>query len=251
MGENRFAEYEKKLEQNVYGGLKGQIRMLLLEKDITEMYSPFTSGSLDILDVGGGAGHFAGCCCRNGHRVLLVDSNTKMIEAARQNVRCEPPGEFEVQEQDFLSESELSVQSFDIVLVHGSAEWMSDPESAIRKACSLVRPGGILSLLIFNSDRNMLKQGINGKLLAGDLRSKKKKLTPPGAMSPREVHGVLSRCCGKVLLTSGIRIFYGFFRQNDTSVLSPEEWIEQEMMYYRKEPFNLLGEHTHFIWEAC
>ncbi len=68
-----------------------------------------------------------------------------------------------------------------------------------------MRKGGYLSLLVFNRDKYLLKQGINGHLFEGT-PSKKKKLVPPGARSLQELIALLGSQRGKILLQSGIRV---------------------------------------------
>jgi S-adenosylmethionine-dependent methyltransferase len=253
MDANRFSSYEEKLERNVYGSLKGTIRMQLILHDLLDTFPQFSQNTLQVLDIGGGTGRFARICCGYSHQVTLIDTNPKMLEMA--GLMCEKTkkcskGQVHCLDQDFLSKEYSPDIKYDLVLMHGSAEWMGDPDEAIKKAASLVASGGILSLLMFNRDRHKLKQGINGRLLTPGFRSKKKKLTPPGARSPNDVENLLVKIGGVIQMISGIRVFYGFFRQNDTSHLRPEEWLEQEKQYYRKEPFSKLGEHTHFIWQC-
>ena len=66
-------------------------------------------------------------------------------------------------------------------------------------------------------------------------------------MSVEETKQLLEEEHGVVVLQSGIRIFYGFFRQIDQQLLTDEQWLAQERSYYRSHPFSLLGEHSHFL----
>jgi len=244
-----------KLEKNVYASLKGTIRLELLSRDISEYCAHF-SGSrpehcLTVLDVGGGSGRFARLCAEKGHKVTLCDISKEMLSlAASANGGADYAHGIELLEADFLDKTFGVAESVDLVLMHGSAEWMADPQAAIKKAISCIKPGGYLSLLIFNKDRSMLKRGINGLLLEGEQAPLRNKLTPPGAASPHDICDVLAKYKGRIVLQSGIRIFQGFFRQVDQGLLTPEQWLEQELQYYRQKPFSSLGEHTHFIWQA-
>ena len=138
---------------------------------------------------------------------------------------------------------------FDLVALHGVAEWTAAPAALIRHACTLVRPGGLLSLLVFNPDKLLLKEGINGMLTATGSRPKRGGgLTPPGGLSPRLIRGLLAEQGGTLHLQSGIRIFHGFFREI-APALDREQWLAQERLHYRREPFAGLGEHSHFLWQ--
>ncbi len=246
-----FDRYVNKLENNVYGSLKGRIRLHLLVEDLKDFCPPFWEQSLSILDIGGGSGHFSRICLENGHRVLFCETSGEMLkkaEAGQLKQGCRKRLQF--LKQDFLDPSCCFPRKFDLVLMHGSAEWMLDPDLAIEKACGCVKKGGFLSLLVFNRDKFILKKGINGHLLGKGTPPKKKKLVPPGARSSGEITGLIRRQKGRILLQSGIRIFHGFFRNIDQENICREHWLAQEKNYYRMSPFSSLGEHTHFIWKA-
>lgn len=63
---NVFAGLEGKLETNVYGSVKGMLRLQLLHRDIFDYCPEFTSKAMTILDIGGGAGYFAKICAEHG-----------------------------------------------------------------------------------------------------------------------------------------------------------------------------------------
>lgn len=249
---SQFAGRVAKLEKNVYDSVKGTIRLSLLLQDVADFCPGFSTSSLRVLDIGGGSGRFARICARHGHKVLLCDASEEMLERAAAEMRpAEAELDIELLHADFLSPDCTFSEPYDVVVMHGSAEWMADPQGAIVKALNLVRPGGYLSLLVHNRDRQLLKRGINGLLLQGERSPAGNTLTPPGAMSPGELAIILSRFRGEILLQSGIRIFYKFFRQGvSEQVLSAEEWLQQEKLYYRRLPFSALGEHTHIVWRA-
>lgn len=252
MEHTSFASRVAKLEKNVYESVKGRIRLALLQQDLADFCEGFTAGGLTVLDVGGGSGRFARICADHGHQVTLCDSSPEMLQRAEAEIagsRLER--RISLLPADFLAADCNFTQEFDLVAMHGSVEWMADQEGAIRKGCALVRPGGYLSLLVFNKDRNILKRGINGLLLQPPQNSSRNTLTPSGAMSPGEVRLLLGSLAGDMLLQSGIRVFYKFFRQGVAEeALTPDEWLRQERLYYRQEPFSGLGEHTHFIWQT-
>jgi len=248
-----FAGRAEQLERKVYGSTKGLIRLALLEQDVIDFCPGFVEGGLRVFDIGGGSGRFARICARRGHSVLLCDASEEMVNLAREaTVDSGLQENITIRHQDFLADDACRSEGFDLVVMHGSAEWMRDPAQAICKACGCVRPGGYMSLLVFNRDRLLLKQGINGMLVKGSRAGRAGKgLTPPGAMSSAEVENLLEQVPGRILSKSGIRIFYKFFRQGVAEhVLTPDEWLQQERLCYRREPFAGLGEHTHFIWRA-
>ncbi|MBN2524835.1 MAG: methyltransferase domain-containing protein [Deltaproteobacteria bacterium] len=244
-----FDRFKQKLSKNVYGSVKGVLRLTLLEKDLLEFCPGFTGDSLSILDAGCGEGAFANICLSMGHRLVLLDGSVHMVEkASRRCAKFIERGMARVVRDDFLQWDEQNGARFDVVLMHGSAEWMADSRKAILKGVEMLRPGGILSLLMFNRDVHDMKRGINGHLIDGT-PSRKKKLFPPQSQRVADTEQILRTMSGRVLLQSGIRIFHGFFRQMRSREMEKQQWIQQELMYYREKPFTMLGQHSHFVWQ--
>ncbi|MBN2716194.1 MAG: methyltransferase domain-containing protein [Deltaproteobacteria bacterium] len=245
-----FSRFHQKLSRNVYGSLKGRIRLELLEKDIRDCCVGFTTPGLSIIDVGCGEGAFAARCLDAGHTVSLIDVSPAMIETALDRVAKTKNGSdcVRVDCADFLTWEAPSGLKYDIVLMHGAAEWMTSAPLAIERAAALVKPGGYLSLLMFNRDMHTFKMGVNGHLL-GHFSTRKQKMFPPNALGVHDTADILSLQPGKIILQSGIRIFYGFFRELARSGVSAEQWMAQERAYYRQLPFSRMGQHSHFIWQ--
>ena len=242
-----FDSLGSKYDAHIYATTKGAIRLQLLLEDLQEFTNLGTEKNLSILDIGAGGGQFSELCLSKGHRVQLCDSSELMLDRARANLE-KYLTQTRFLQVDFLSADYSPVEKFDVVLMHGSAEWMTSPEAGIRKACSLIQSGGYLSLMIFNTDRSTLKRGINGHLLDRFEPKTNRKLTPPGGRTPLAIRQMLTELSGELLLQSGIRIFHGFFRQFHVDSLTDDEWIAQERAFYRIPPFSSLGEHTHFVW---
>lgn len=245
-----FVGKERRLEKNVYHSLKGRIRKAIIDEDIHSHCPQFDHGGLKILDIGGGSGRFALSCARRNHQITLIDESEEMVAQAHKRISAAGQSDFlDIAQGNFLGNEIGFKDKYDLVAMHGSAEWMEDAKGAILKACSLVKPGGILSLLVFNADRLLLKRGINGDLLHD--RRAPGGLTPPNGMAPGEVESLLRKTRGEIKQMSGVRVFYGFFRfAVDLKALTDEEWIEQERMFARREPFSRLGEHTHVVWRS-
>lgn len=243
-----FDHLIQKFASNVYGSLKGQIRLQLLLADLFDYLPSFARSNLRVLDIGCGGGQFAHFCLELGHSVKLCDESPQMIQKALERAQSSGYGsKVSAVVEDFLSLDSCRGEHYDLVLLHGSAEWMVDPDEAVSKACQCVGPGGVLSLLLFNQAKYMLKKGINGHLVEA-VKPRPGSLTPPGGRKPDQVISLLQQQGGEILLQSGIRIFQGFFRQIDPETLSVDGWIEQERRHYRTSPFSSLGEHTHFLW---
>ncbi len=241
-----------RLEKKVYNSCKGRIRLTLLEKDLCDTVPSFTEEKeLKILDAGGGSGRFSRICAARGHKIHLCDlSQTMLGLAEEENIRTGFQNRIDLIHQDLETLTPGEQGLYDLVLLHGAAEWTGNPSGTIRSMMEMTAPGGYLSLLVFNKDKMLLKQGINGQLVRRKKHpEKKRKLTPPGALSSGEIRKILQEGPpGEILLQSGIRIFQGFFLQWKPPEMDCSQWVEQESLHYRTDPFSSLGEHTHFIW---
>lgn len=248
--DKNFDSLALRLEEKIYGTDKGYIRFELLKEDILQCCPSLKKGGWRILDAGGGTGRFSRFCASFGNEVLLCDISEEMVRMAGEAIRREGLENLIRVERSGLMEISEAEGPFDLVLLHGVAEWMDDPAAAIRHCAGLVRPGGCGSFLVYNTHKYILKRGLNGRLLVKDKANpRKRKLTPTGRMTPEEIIRSLDGFEGEVMLRSGIRIFNHFLRSIIPLPISREEWLEQERLYYRKEPFASLGEHSHIIWK--
>jgi S-adenosylmethionine-dependent methyltransferase len=249
--DRNFDSLALRLEDKIYGTDKGYIRFTLLKEDILDYCSVLKQGQWRILDAGGGTGRFSRFCASFGNRVLHCDISSAMLTRAEEENRKNGLDErIDLKQAGLMSLSPEEDGLFDMVLLHGVAEWMDDPASAIRHCATLVKPGGFASLLVYNTNKYIFKRGLNGRLLVKDNPKRKpRKLTPTGRMTPEEIRKNLKSSDGEVVLQSGIRVFNHFLRSIEPLPISREEWLESERLYYRKEPFASLGEHTHIIWK--
>ncbi len=249
--DKNFDSLALRLENKIYGTEKGEIRLQLLSEDILEFCPGFSSGGWKILDAGGGTGKFSRFCASYGHSVIHCDISQEMLRMAEiENKKNHFSSNIELVHKDLTQLTVEEYGLFDLVLLHGVAEWMENPADAVRHCATLIKKGGYASLLIYNTNKYLLKRGVNGRLLVTDNEGKKKrKLTPTGKMTPLEIIDILKKSEGDVVLKSGIRIFNNFLKIIEPRPISNEEWLEQERRYYRTEPFASLGEHSHILWE--
>lgn len=245
-----------RLEKKIYSSGKGSIRLALLQEDLYDSIPCLKSKKkVKILDAGGGAGHISSLICTPHTQITLCDSSKQMILMAQNLLTKE--GQIDQVKllhidifDQLLDEISTNNGGFDCVFFHGVAEWMDDPDEGIKRVYSLLRPGGYLSLLVYNSHKLNFKRGVNGHLLTPQpSRSKRNKLTPPGHRSPEELISLLEQLGGTLKLQSGIRIFQHFLKTIQPADLSPEEWLKQEKLYYRQAPFSSMGEHSHILWQ--
>ncbi|WP_395694713.1 methyltransferase domain-containing protein [Nocardioides sp.] len=106
------------------------------------------TGSLEVLDIGGGTGGFAARVAGLGHRVTVVDPSPDALAALDRRAR-ESGVEVTGRQGDVSSLREVAAPaSVDLVLCHGVLEVVDDPGAALASIREVLRPGGTLSLLV-------------------------------------------------------------------------------------------------------
>jgi S-adenosylmethionine-dependent methyltransferase len=105
-------------------------------------------GPLDVLDIGGGTGGLAVRIGELGHRVTVVDPSPDALAALDRRAR-EHDVEVTGRQGDLSSLLDVvGPDSADLVLCHGVLEVVDDPADALATLGRVVRPGGVLSLLV-------------------------------------------------------------------------------------------------------
>ena len=117
---------------------------------------------LDVLDVGGGTGGFAVPLARRGHRVVVVDRSLDALAALQR--RADEAG-VEVRgvqgdADDLLAAVDAGV---DVLLCHGVLEDAADAAAVLRAVAAVLRPGGLVSLLVANGAARVLAAAVAGR----------------------------------------------------------------------------------------
>ncbi|SKB09644.1 class I SAM-dependent methyltransferase [Aeromicrobium choanae] len=106
------------------------------------------SGSLRVLDLGGGTGSDAVRVAALGHRVVVVDPSPDALAAsARRAAEAGVDVEGRLGDSTDLAEH-VPPASVDLVICHGVLEHVVDPAQAVGAARAVLRPGGWLSVVV-------------------------------------------------------------------------------------------------------
>lgn len=118
----------------------------------------------DVVDIGGGTGGSAVRVAELGHRVSVVDPSPDALAALDRRAR--EAGVEVVGHQGDLSglAGVVGAGSADVVLCHGVLEVVDDPADALRAVASVLRPGGLLSLLVTQRHAAVLAKALAGHL---------------------------------------------------------------------------------------
>jgi len=117
--------------------------------------------SLDVLDAGGGTGSYALPLAEQGHRVCLLDFSGEMLDVARAKGERLGPSVLERLEFRRAAVDDVSrlfpPDRFDIVLCHTLLEYVPDPNDVLRGLSSVLRSGGLASVLFVTPHADALR----------------------------------------------------------------------------------------------
>jgi S-adenosylmethionine-dependent methyltransferase len=119
-----------------------------------------------VLDIGCGQGTQALLLARRGHLVTGLDSSAQLLDDFRAVLTAEPAQVRDrvrlVQGEAAAAASLFAPSSFDAVLCHGVLMYFADPGPLLDAIAQVVRPGGIVSLLVRNGDALAMRPGLLG-----------------------------------------------------------------------------------------
>jgi S-adenosylmethionine-dependent methyltransferase len=136
-----------------YDLLRGLVRYELAARQL-DLHLPPPPGRL--IDVGGGAGHQALRLAQRGYQVVLADPSDEMLRrAAERRDALEPATRARVELVHADAQRCLELYpagGFDAVLCQGVVMYLSSTEPVVQVLATLVRPGGIVSLIAKNGN---------------------------------------------------------------------------------------------------
>jgi S-adenosylmethionine-dependent methyltransferase len=133
----------------------------------------------DVLDIGGGTGGLAVRVGALGHRVTVVDPSPDALAALDRRAR-EHDVEVVGRQGDLSSLLDVvGPAGADVVLCHGVLEVVDDPAAALVSLGRVVRPGGVLSLLVAQRHAAVV-----ARAMAGHFQQALAMLDPQTAAAP-------------------------------------------------------------------
>ena len=251
MADRYFDQMGAHFARKIYSGLKGDIRLAVLKRDLAEWLPEICEAdqSLRVLDVGAGLGHMSEWALLRGHRVTLADPSAEMLDGARERLSAIDSAYPVNYLQCPLQALPAQGHSYDLVICHAVLEWLEEPALALAVLRQLCRPGGRISLAFYNRDALVYKNLIKGqlrKLAKNQLAGSKRSLTPQQPLDPALMADWVRQQQLECLEKSGIRVFYDYMPAEFQTLLQPEEVIEQELRYSRHPTYRDLGRYLHW-----
>lgn len=127
-----------------------------------------TAGSengLRVLDVGGGTGGLAVALAGLGHQVTVVDPSPDALAAlARRAAESGVESLVHAVQADATTLDEVAPpDSVDLVCCHGVLEYVDEPAAALAAVARVVRPGGVVSLLVAQRSAAVIARALAGR----------------------------------------------------------------------------------------
>ncbi|MDX6203584.1 MAG: hypothetical protein QOF82_2244 [Frankiales bacterium] len=120
---------------------------------------------LDILDAGGGTGGFAVPLAELGHRVTVVDPSPDSLAALERRAAEADIRTIRGVQGDAAGLLDVAgAEAYDVVLCHHVLEVVDDPADAVAAMVRVLRPGGLLSVLVSNVNGAVLSRAVAGRL---------------------------------------------------------------------------------------
>ena len=252
--DRNFDDLAERFQRKVYGGLKGEIRLAVLWRDLDQMILSRAGSSLRVLDIGAGFSQIAIKLAKLGHQVVVNDLSERMLAMARELAETEDVAEKITWHHGPYQELEkLEHGSFDLVLSHALLEWLAQPQTLIPTLRRFLDPQGVLSLTFYNYHslvyRNLIRGNFN-MLNKAEFVADPNSLTPGNPLLPKLVQSWLAEAGLEILGTSGIRVFHDYVTTQRGGNAVPEAVIEMELQYSRQEPYVWLGRYIHHLCRA-
>lgn len=256
-------------QKKVYGGLKGDIRLAVLRRDIfeySEQMSQTLGRPLRVLDVGAGLAQIAIELAAKGHSVTINDISENMLAKAKISAEqtaadldikwyaCpyqELKSKLTTRDTNEVKDAEPNTEKFDLILCHALLEWLAEPIAIIDFFDKHLAKSGALSLCFYNPAsfdyRNLIMGNFN--LLESDnyQADNTKSLTPNYPVAKQEVESWLLEHHYDIVLESGLRVFHDYAPLKRGGHNDPEAVIRMELRYSQLEPYKWLGRYLHIL----
>ena len=245
-------------EKKVYGGLKGDIRLAVLRRDIFDYCAQMSltlGRPLRILDVGAGLAQIAIELATQGHTLVINDISANMLEKAK--VSALQSGEnlaitwhvcpYQELEEKLADKTE----KFDLIMCHALLEWLAEPAAVMDFFDEQLTDNGALSLCFYNPAsfdyRNLIMGNFNLLDNTDYKADNKKSLTPNHPVAKEEVEAWLKAHEYQTLVASGLRVFHDYSPLKRGGHNDPEAVIRMELRYSQLEPYKWLGRYLHLL----
>jgi S-adenosylmethionine-dependent methyltransferase len=136
-----------------------------LDALLAEQAAAIGRSELEIVDVGGGTGGFAVPLAELGHHVIVVDPSPDALAALqRRAADAGVDGRIRAEQGDAGALAPVvGAASADLLLCHGVLEYVDDPKAAVLDMLEVLRPEGLVSVLVAQRLGALLARALSGR----------------------------------------------------------------------------------------
>lgn len=254
--DRNFDDISAHFEKKIYGGLKGQIRLAVLRRDIFDWVKSWQqthNRPLRVLDVGAGLAQISIELAKDGHDVTINDISANMLEIAKQNAG-ETAQTIIWHTCPYQQLDDKLTGKYDLILCHAVLEWLAEPKLIMdffdRWLVDDRAEKGVLSLCFYNPAsfvyRNLVMGNFN-LLHNKDFKADNGSLTPNHPVAKDEVIAWINDHHYQILHTSGLRVFHDYSPLKRGGHTNPQAVIDMEVAYSGQDPYKWLGRYLHFL----
>lgn len=251
--DRNFDDLAEKFNRKIYGGLKGDIRLAVIWRDLNGFINNRKSSKpLNIIDIGAGLGQFAIRLSELGHHVTYNDVSKNMLDLAQKSaIKQGQISNIIWQHCAYQDLTSQDLGKYDLVLCHALIEWLAEPEALIAKLADLKTLDGSISLTFYNANALVYQNLIKGnfKVLESPFQADSKSLTPHTPFTPKVITTWVTNVGLCVVKSSGIRVFHDYVTTRRGGHVNDEAVINKELEYSEVDPYKWLGRYVHFMLE--
>ena len=245
-------------EKKVYGGLKGEIRLAVLRRDIfayCAQTSLLLGRPLRILDVGAGLAQIGIELAVQGHTLVINDISANMLEKAQASA-AQYDDDLKITwhvcpYQELEEKLANKTEKFDLIMCHALLEWLAEPAAVMDFFDQYLTQSGAISLCFYNPAsfdyRNLIMGNFNLLDNTDYKADNKKSLTPNHPVAKEEVEAWLQAHDYKTQVASGLRVFHDYSPLKRGGHNDPDAVIRMELRYSQLEPYKWLGRYLHLL----
>ena len=205
-----------------------------------------------VIDIGGGTGGFAVRVAELGHRVVVIDPSPDALAIlARRAEESGVADRVTARQGDLASLPEqVPAEAADVVLCHGVLEIVDDVPAALAAIAGVLRPGGVLSLLV-----NQRHAAVVARAMAGHFGQARSLLDDPtgGGTTRRftadEITAVLAAAGFHTDALHAIRVFVDLVPSSlvDLEPGAEQALVELEQAVADRPEYLALGTQIHAL----
>jgi len=262
--DRNFDDLADRFRRNIYGSMKGTIRLNVIERDFRAHIPEYFIDSKDrqVIDIAAGEARFSSILARSGCGLVVNDISRKMLDYAEEEVDKNLSGVLQQPFdrihfvhaplqglRDILAERALP-KKYDLIICHALIEWLSEPQKLAGYLRELIAPDGYLSLTFYNLNglafKNLLRTNFK-KFDIDNFKPHKGSLTPAHPQNPHDVQTLFEQHGFQIICRSGIRVFHDYIFDPVLRDRDVDGLLARELEYSQREPFWQMARYIHFL----